>query len=168
MTNTCKKIFECFDKDLDVIAPQPDGPLVQAFDQETDITQEGKKHISTATYLRTCGFGQPSIKHLYHVNGKPINNIVLFVFKINYLDKIDNKNLQQCHPLYQHLATQILRLHKFNFGQLTKYDPHFASQETIPCCTLQCMLLHVRYHAYHNVCYKVLNYRINFNAPSYI
>ena len=48
MMNTTKKIFEFSDKDHDVNIHQPNGPLAKVFDQETNITQEGKKSIPSA------------------------------------------------------------------------------------------------------------------------
>ena len=68
-------------KDLDDIALQPDGPLVQAFNNKTDITQEGNNSFPTATQLNTTGLGQPSLKHLFHVNDEPLGNVLIFVSK---------------------------------------------------------------------------------------
>ena len=59
MTNTSKNSFRCSNKDTFIKNSQLDGPLVQVFNKETDIIKQGKKSLSTATYLCTHRFGQP-------------------------------------------------------------------------------------------------------------
>ena len=91
------------------------GPLVRAFDAHTASSKHGKFSPPSATYLRTRGFGQPSRHHSYCVHDKPLDNVLIFIFKSNFLADGDLRHLRQCHPLYEHLWVSLTRFRSFNF-----------------------------------------------------
>ena len=106
-----------------------------------------KETLSRNKSITLSTFGKPSKN--FFITGKTFKNIIIILFKSEYLCKISTSALCKAHQLFQHLNKCMYTLSKHNLKPLQSTNSNWSEQTVIPVQTKKDFLACVIHHDFH-------------------
>jgi hypothetical protein len=128
--------------------PTEPSPLYDNWDPITGSIKGKLQPFPTKAELILKGFGRPSLNHSF-TREKHFDDILIHLFKSQYLDPQSKRKLRDCHPLYDHLTKIIYTLKHHDFSPLTQLDPDYATQTHIPTHRVKNFLAAAVHYDFH-------------------
>ena len=128
--------------------PDHPTPLYDGWDPISGSIKGKQPTFPTKAELILRGFGRPSLNHSF-TREKHFDDILIHLFKSQYLDTQSKSNLRDCHPLYDHLTKIIYTLKNHDFSPLTQINPNYATQTHIPAQRVKHFLAAAIHYDFH-------------------
>eukprot|EP00978_Attheya_sp_CCMP212_P021912 scaffold64442_cov33-Attheya_sp.AAC.1 len=131
-------------------SPTQPSPPYDSWDPISGSIKGKPPSFPTKAELTPQGFGRPSLNHSF-TREKYFDDILIHLFKSQYLDTQSTSNLRDCHPLYDHLTKIIYTLKNHDFSPLTKINPNYATQTHIPSYRVKHFLAAAIHYDFHDI-----------------
>ena len=93
--------------------------------------QYANNNPTNSKLISSAHYGQPSSRHSFTSDVK-FSHIYIHLVTSAYLTQLDQDSLDACHPAYKYLSTMMQRIRLNLIYKLSKDNPDYATQQSIP------------------------------------